>query len=178
MFKSTILIIPGLGNSGPAHWQSLWEKRYGFARVEQADWETPVCVDWISTLQNHLEAHNPGDVILVGHSLACSTIAYWAKEYNVAIKAALLVAPSDTEAPSYPPGTSGFTPMLLNKLPFKTITVMSTNDFYVSPQRAELFADAWGSKLVNIGDAGHINGESNLGEWEEGLALLRELDEG
>ncbi|GAA3963723.1 RBBP9/YdeN family alpha/beta hydrolase [Mucilaginibacter dorajii] len=177
MFKSTIFIIPGLGNSGPEHWQSLWEKRFGFTRIEQQDWETPVCADWITTLQSYLDTHNPADVILVGHSLACSTIAYWAKEYNVAIKAALLVAPSDTEAPSYPPGTTGFAPMLLNKLPFKTIAVMSTNDFYVSPQRAEQFANAWGSKLINIGDAGHINGASNLGEWEEGLEFLRELDE-
>lgn len=177
MFKSTIFIIPGLGNSGPEHWQSLWEKRFGFTRVEQADWETPVCADWISTLQSYLDTKNPADVILVGHSLACSTIAYWAKEYNVAIKGALLVAPSDTEAPSYPPGTTGFAPMLLNKLPFKTIAVMSTNDFYVSPQRAEQFANAWGSKLINIGDAGHINGASNLREWEEGLEFLRELDE-
>jgi predicted alpha/beta hydrolase family esterase len=176
VFKSTIFIIPGLGNSGAGHWQSLWQKRFSFTRVEQADWETPVCADWISTLQSYLEVHNPADVILIGHSLACSAITYWAKEYNVAIKGALLVAPSDTEAPSYPPGTTGFAPMLLNKLPFKTITVMSTNDFYVSPERAELFAKAWGSKLINIGATGHINGDSNLGEWEEGLAFLSELD--
>jgi predicted alpha/beta hydrolase family esterase len=176
-FKSTIFIIPGLGNSGPAHWQSLWEKRFGFTRVEQQDWETPVCADWTTNLQSYLDANNPADVILVGHSLACATIAYWAKEYNVAIKAALLVAPSDTEADSYPTGTTGFAPVPLIKLPFKSITVTSTNDFYVSPQRAQQFAEAWGSKLVNIGDAAHINAQSNLGEWEAGLELLRELDE-
>jgi predicted alpha/beta hydrolase family esterase len=178
VFKSTIFIIPGLGNSGPEHWQSLWEKRFGFTRVEQADWETPVCSDWVANLQSYLEAHNPADVILVGHSLACSTIAYWAKEYNVAIKGALLVAPSDTEADSYPTGTSGFAPVPLLKLPFKSIVVASTSDFYVSYNRVELFADSWGSKLINIGTAGHINAASNLGEWEQGLAFLRELDEG
>jgi predicted alpha/beta hydrolase family esterase len=177
MFKSTILIIPGLGNSGPQHWQSLWEKQFGFTRVEQQDWETPVCADWITTLQAYVDKYDAKDVILVGHSLACATIAYWAMEYNVAIKAALLVAPSDTEAESYPTGTTGFAPVPLIKLPFKSTTVMSTNDFYVTPQRAQLFADAWGSKLESIGDASHINASSGLGTWEAGLELLRELDE-
>lgn len=176
MFKSTILIIPGLGNSGPAHWQSLWEQQFGFTRVEQQDWETPVCADWIRTLQNYINRYNPNDVILVGHSLACATIAYWAKEYNVAIKGALLVAPSDTEAESYPPGTTGFAPVPLIKLPFKSTTIMSTNDFYVTPERAQQFANAWGSKLVNIGDASHINASSGLGNWAAGLELLKELD--
>ncbi len=177
MFRSTILIIPGLGNSGPQHWQSLWQQRFGFTRVEQQDWDTPVCSDWINTLQQYLDKLSPTEVILVGHSLACATIAYWAKAYNVAIKGALLVAPSDTEADSYPTGTTGFAPVPLIKLPFKSIAVMSSNDFYVKPERAELFANSWGSKLINIGDAAHINASSNLGMWEQGLELLKELDE-
>jgi predicted alpha/beta hydrolase family esterase len=176
VFKSTILIIPGLGNSGPEHWQSIWEKQFNLIRVEQQDWETPVCADWIKTLNDYVNQHNPTEVILVGHSLACATIAYWAREFNVTIKGALLVAPSDTEADTYPEGTTGFSPVPLIKLPFKSIVVMSTNDYYVSPERAQLFADSWGSKLINIGDATHINASSNLGEWEEGLALLKELD--
>ncbi|WP_370580069.1 RBBP9/YdeN family alpha/beta hydrolase [Mucilaginibacter sp. FT3.2] len=177
MFNSTILIVPGLGNSGPEHWQSIWEKQFGFTRVEQQDWDTPVCADWINTLQQYIADRNPTEIILVGHSLACSTIAYWAKEFNVAIKGALLVGPSDTEADSYPTGTTGFAPVPLNKLPFKSIVVASTDDFYVRYNRAQLFADAWGSKLVNIGAAGHINASSNLGEWQAGIELLKELDQ-
>jgi predicted alpha/beta hydrolase family esterase len=176
VFKSTILILPGLGNSGPAHWQSIWEKQFNLIRVEQQDWETPVCADWIKTLNGYVTQHNPAEVILAGHSLACATIAYWAREFNIIIKGALLVAPSDTEADTYPEGTTGFSPVPLIKLPFKSIVVMSTNDYYVRPERAQLFADSWGSKLINIGDATHINASSNLGEWEEGLALLKELD--
>jgi predicted alpha/beta hydrolase family esterase len=175
-FKSTILIVPGLGNSGPQHWQSLWEKQFNFARIEQQDWETPVCNNWITTINNHVKKHDPANVILVGHSLACSTIAYWAKTYNISIKGALLVAPSDTEADSYPPGTSGFAPVPLIKLPFKSIVVVSNDDFYVKPERAALFANSWGSEVVNIGDAGHINVSSGYGEWEQGLELLKQLD--
>jgi predicted alpha/beta hydrolase family esterase len=175
-FRSTILIIPGLGNSGPEHWQSIWERRFNFTRVEQKEWETPVCADWIENINSEVKKYDPANVILVGHSLACATIAYWAQKYNVAIKGALLVALSDTEADSYPPGTTGFAPVPLIKLPFRSIAVVSNNDFYVKPQRAELFANSWGSELVNIGDAGHINTSSGFGEWDVGLELLKRLD--
>ncbi|GAB3931794.1 hypothetical protein GCM10028804_44960 [Larkinella terrae] len=118
----------------------------------------------------------PAEVLLVGHSLACSTIAYWAQTFNRPIKGALLVAPSDTEAESYPPGTTGFAPIPLSKLPFPSIVVASINDFYVTLERATLFAQSWGSKLVNIGAAGHINVNSGHTDWPEGLRLLQELE--
>jgi uncharacterized protein len=177
IFKSQILIHPGLNNSGEKHWQTLWEKRYPqFIRVDQKEWDKPVCSEWISHLDNVVQSKEVDNVIIVGHSLACATIAFWSREFKRKIKGALLVAPSDTEADSYPEGTTGFKPMPLVKLPFRTITVMSSNDKYVSIERAKVFANAWGSDLVNIGDAGHINAESDLGFWEFGLELLDRLD--
>jgi len=89
----------------------------------------------------------------------------------------LLVAPSDTEAPSYPPGTSGFTPMSTQRLPFPSIMVASTDDPYVTPERAEIFSQAWGSELVWLENAGHINGQTGFGPWPEGLRLLSSLTE-
>lgn len=176
-FTSNILIHPGLGNSGEKHWQTLWEKRFPqFKRIQQKEWDTPVCEDWIATIDEWVMQHDPQNVILVGHSLACSAIGYWAQKYQRKIKGAMLVAPSDTEADTYPPGTTGFMPMPMNKLPFPSITVMSTNDHYVRIERAQAFAKAWGSELVNIGDAGHINADSNLFFWEFGLELLGRLD--
>jgi predicted alpha/beta hydrolase family esterase len=175
MPNSIVFILPGLYNSGPQHWQSHWEQEYGFTRIHQQDWETPVCEDWITTLDQAVTQHPLDQVILAGHSLACCTVAHWAYRFNRPIKGALLVGPSDVEAPSYPPGTTGFQPMPLNKLPFPAVTVASTNDEYVTVERAQQFADAWGSKLVVIGDYGHINSASNLGNWPEGLALLKQL---
>jgi hypothetical protein len=87
----------------------------------------------------------------------------------------LLVAPSDTEADSYPPGTTGFTPMSTQRLPFPTIMVASTNDPYVTPERAKAFGQAWGSEVVWIENAGHINGQSGYGPWPEGVELLFKL---
>ena len=61
------------------------------------------------------------------------------------------------------------------RLPFPSIVVASTNDEYVSVARAREFAEWWGSELVLIGDAGHINGASGYGPWPEGEAMLLEF---
>jgi predicted alpha/beta hydrolase family esterase len=175
--KATVLILPGLGNSGEGHWQTLWENQFGFTRVEQRDWDTPVCREWIETLDRKILDCKTSDIILVGHSLACCTIAYWSQYFNRKIKGALLVAPSDTEADTYPPGTTGFSPVPLNKFPFPSITVASTNDYYISHARAQHFANAWGSELITIGEAGHINVASGFGPWPQGLDYLKKLDQ-
>jgi uncharacterized protein len=176
-FQSKVLIHPGLGNSEDRHWQTMWEKRFpNFERVHQAEWERPVKDEWIKTLDDYVMKHDPGSVIIVGHSLACATIAFWCAEYQRHIRGALLVAPSDTEAPGYPEGTTGFTPMPANKLIFPSIVVASANDSYVSLDRAKIFANRWGSELIDIGNAGHINAETNLMFWEFGLELLGRLD--
>jgi predicted alpha/beta hydrolase family esterase len=59
--------------------------------------------------------------------------------------------------------------------PFKSILFGSQNDPYCTTVRAEQFAKAWGSQYLNLGKCGHVNAESNLGDWPEGLAWLNEL---
>ena len=88
------------------------------------------------------------------------------------VRGALLVAPSDVEAPSYPPGSVGFIPVPLVRFPFASIVVASSDDRYVTVERAAQFARAWGSELADVGVRGHINSDSGLGEWAEGQALL------
>jgi predicted alpha/beta hydrolase family esterase len=176
MFNSTILTLPGIGGSGPQHWQSLWEREYGFTRIEQRDWETPIRADWIANIQKVVLKYDPKDVILVGHSAVCGAIVEWAQQYPTTIKGALLVAPADPEAETFPAGVNGFTPMSLEPLPFPSIVVASSNDYYVTPDRATQFAKAWGSELINIGKAGHINVASGFGRWDEGLEILKGLD--
>jgi predicted alpha/beta hydrolase family esterase len=137
----------------------------------------PICNDWIETINSEIKKHDPSKIILVTHSLACTTVAYWAQKFNIGIKGALLVGPSDTEADTYPPGTSGFTPVPLIKLPFPSIVVSSSNDYYVTVDRSRQFANNWGSEWITIGDAGHINVASGFGEWDKGLELLKKLDD-
>jgi len=82
--------LPGLYNSGPQHWQTYWENEYGFKRIEQNNWEEPVCDDWIKRIDDAIAVYPPDQVILIGHSLACCTIVKWAEKYNRIIKGALL----------------------------------------------------------------------------------------
>jgi predicted alpha/beta hydrolase family esterase len=65
--------------------------------------------------------------------------------------------------------------MPLGRLPFPSVVVASTDDPYVTIERARTFADGWGSRLVTVGDAGHINSQSGLCDWPAGFALLQEL---
>lgn len=170
------LIIPGLGNSGPAHWQTWFEKTVpNCKRIEQKEWDAPALSDWLTAIDHAVSALDPSSVVLIGHSLGCSTIAHWAKHSGKIIKGALLVAPSDIEAPVYTFPATGFTPIPLDKLPFKTIVVASNNDVWVSAERARNFADNWGSEFINIGDAGHINADAGFGPWEEGISILKKL---
>jgi len=173
--NASVLIIPGLYNSGPEHWQSQWERARGDClRVEQRDWETPARADWVAALDAAVSAMR-GPPVLVAHSTGCATVAHWAQTGGARARGALLVAPSDPEAPSYPAGPVGFSPMPLDKLPFPTIVVASDDDEYVTPARAAAFAHAWGARLVNLGRAGHINSASGLGSWLDGQRLLEEL---
>jgi predicted alpha/beta hydrolase family esterase len=177
---TSVLLIPGLFNSGPEHWQSLWQAKHpDYYRVQQADWETPHRDDWVQTLHACLlQIDSP--IVLAAHSLACATIAHYAAQHGDCkgrIAAALLVAPSDVEAPTYPPGSTGFDPMPLSKLPFRSVLVASTDDPYVTLERAAFFARSWGSNLIKIANAGHINTASGHGPWPEGEAWLEQLRE-
>jgi hypothetical protein len=170
-----VLILPGLFDSGPDHWQTLWELKHpSFRRVRQRDWQTPDRSEWVATLQGAV-AESATPALLVAHSLACCLVAHWAAVHDGPIQGALLVAPADVEAPDFPEGTAGFAPMPLARLPFPSIVVASTNDPYVTTARATEFAAAWGARLELIGAAGHINSESGLGTWPQGLAFLEKL---
>lgn len=181
MNSVTTLILPGLGNSGPEHWQSYWEREDSTCqRVLQSEWDSPCCADWVSTLGAAINAA-PEAVVLVAHSSSCALIAHWVHGATSSdldrVLGALLVAPSDPDGPRYPTEPTGFGPMPLERLPFPSIVVASTDDVYVSMERASAYADAWGSTLVDIGPQGHINSASGLGAWPAGYALLTELRE-
>jgi len=177
----SILLVPGLFDSGPEHWQSIWGAKHPeYHRVQQTDWETPRLSDWVQTLHASICAIGTIPIVLVGHSTACATVAHLAAEYGDCegrVAAAFLVGPSDVEAPTYPAGPTGFSPMPLQKLPFRSVVVASSNDPYVTLERAELFARCWGSRLNELTNAGHINTASGHGPWPEGEEWLKELCE-
>lgn len=172
-----VLLIPGLKNSGPEHWQSYWERQYPqlFRRVEQDNWQEPEREAWVMRLGEIAGSGMPGNLVLVGHSVGCATILHAVHRYGWKLKGALLVAPSDVDHPNYPTYIKNFSPMPLQRLPFPTIVVASDTDHVVSLQRATDFATAWGSRLVVVPAAGHFLPKDGFGPWPEGLPLLQEL---
>ena len=174
-----VLILPGLGDSGPDHWQSHWQRRDAACRrVHQDEWDTPHCDDWVARLDATM-ADQRDPVVFAAHSSACALVAHWAAraapERLARVRGALLVAPSDPDHPNYPPGPRGFGPVPLAPLPFASTLVASADDRYVSPQRARAYADAWGSAFALIDNAGHINAASGFGPWPQGYAWLEAL---
>lgn len=171
--KTTVIIVPGLGDSGPDHWQTRWGRDHpAYRRVCQRDWYQPQVGEWVEALDREIR-RAPNPAILVGHSLGCITIAEWAKRHWADIRGALLVAPADADCR---PFFGGRIP--LQPLPFPSTLVASENDPHLELERARLFARHWGSRLVNLGQAGHINVESGFGPWPDGETLLAELREG
>jgi predicted alpha/beta hydrolase family esterase len=176
-----ILILPGRGDSGAKHWQTFWERSHPrYQRVQQREWDNPQIDEWVATLQQAIVAADM-PAVLVAHSLSVSLVAHWAARHGAAdgsrVKGALLVAPSDVEDPSYPPGADGFAPIPLIRLPFASIVVASTDDARVSIERAEQFAAAWGSQLAVPGAFGHLGSLAELGDWPYGAYLLQALIE-
>ncbi|OLV15633.1 RBBP9/YdeN family alpha/beta hydrolase [Deinococcus marmoris] len=177
----TLIIVPGLGDSGPQHWQTLWQHKFGAERVRQDDPENPLPEVWAARLHEVIEA-TPGQLVLVAHSAGVATVAHWAQlsggEDMARVRGALLVAPADPEQPGMAelhPQLLALAPLPLDELPFPALLVYSENDPYCTPERAEAMAEAWGAAAVSAGEAGHINAESGHGEWLDGEILLSEV---
>lgn len=167
-----ILIVPGLNGSGPGHWQTLWEEKHGYERVEQRDWGKPDLVEWISTL-NAVVTASSERAVLVAHSLGCLTVAHWAQAHKTSqIQCALLVTPPDVESSFYAPESMRRF-ATHNAIPFPSVLVGSENDYHMKLNSVRRLAEYWNSRFVNAGAVGHINLDSGHGPWPEGEALLQ-----
>jgi predicted alpha/beta hydrolase family esterase len=171
-----VLLLPGWLDSDPDHWQSRWQALHGDVRVVQDDWLWPKRGDWMARLEEVL-LDDETPALLVAHSLGCQLVAAWAahSKHVARVKGALLVAPPDTERDDMPPNLHGWRPIVRARLPFAAIAVTSSDDPYCAPERGATLARDWGAERIDIGARGHINGESGLGDWPAGRALLERL---
>ncbi|MEO9338188.1 alpha/beta hydrolase [Mesorhizobium sp. SB112] len=173
------LILPGLNGSGETHWQRHWLDDHDDAiLVQQEHWSHPVLEDWLYNLESQLLAH-PG-AILVAHSLGCILAASLAgREAAEHVAGAILVAPCDIPPTREKhPGRIQFSDMPRARLPFPSILVASRDDPYMSFDTARKYSNIWGSGLVDLGNAGHINVASGFGRWEDGYALASSFKAG
>jgi len=167
-----ILFVAGLNGSGEDHWQTRWRPRLPHARlVEQADWDHPSREAWVGALVDAVTSANR-PVVLIAHSLGVTTVAHAAPRLAGAdIRGAFLVAPPSDKALAAAAGDQ-WPPTPSQPLPFPSMLVASRSDPYGPHSFAEEKALQWGSRLVDAGEAGHINAESGHGPWPEGLVRL------
>lgn len=164
--------VPGFGGSGANHWQTWLEiTQQNVRRIEQSDWNAPDIDRWVENVDKILSGYNPSTVVLIAHSLGCHTVAEWARRTGKQLRGAMLVAPPDIDVVR-----NGLRVLQhenpLVSLPFQTVVVASTNDPWADIKTAENYSKIWGSRFVNIGDAGHINADSGHFEWQQGVELL------
>lgn len=173
MSPPKILLLPGWQDSDAGHWQSRWEALHGDHRVQQHDWMRPLRGDWSSRLEEEVLAA-AGPVALVAHSLGCQLVAAWAahSSHTGRVRAALLVAPGDTERDDLRQMIPGWAPIVRRPLPFPALMIAADNDPYCAVERARRMAEDWGARFVDAGARGHLNSESGLGDWPEGRQLL------
>jgi uncharacterized protein len=178
----TILIVPGLRDHVPEHWQTLLEQKLPNATsVPRMEHDKLSCAAWVAALDLALGAI-AGPVILVAHSAGVMITVHWAQRHRRPIHGALLAAPPDFESPlpaGYPTQEvlreNGWLPTPRARLPFPSIVAASTNDPLGRFERVAELAAAWGSRLVDIGAVGHLNPAAGFGEWPRAEEFIREL---
>ncbi|MGN8050225.1 RBBP9/YdeN family alpha/beta hydrolase [Curtobacterium sp. 22159] len=181
------VIVPGIWNSGPDHWQSLWEAERRAAapgsvsRIEPRSWDRPDPSDWAAAIGRAVSAHEEPPV-LVAHSLGVLAVASWLQDpRNPPVAGAFLVAPPDPAASGFPEAAGGFreptaadqAQASARRVPSRLI--VSDDDPYRTAERAIGFAVAVGAEVVRVGALGHVNVASGIGSWPAGRALLEEF---
>ncbi|TCP15188.1 hypothetical protein EV683_102105 [Crenobacter luteus] len=170
-----ILIVPDIGDPDPQHWQSLWERRNPtFARVALRDRAAPACADWVAGIDAAVAAAGP-HTLLVAHGLGCLAVAHWAAAGGRPIRGALLVAVPDPDGPRFPAAATGFADPPRERFAFDSVVVASDDDPYADPAFARAIARDWGSRFAGAGARGHLDAQSGLGVWPEGLVRLATL---
>ena len=180
--QPTIVIVPGLRDHVPDHWQTLLgEQLPGSVTVPRMAMNKLSCAAWVHQIDRTLAAVD-GPVILVAHSGGVMMVVHWATQHRRPIHGALLATPADLESPlpeGYPTletlQQGGWLPVPRERLPFPSIVTASTNDPLARYGRVARYARDWGGRLVNIGTVGHLNPAAGFGEWPQALEFIREL---
>jgi predicted alpha/beta hydrolase family esterase len=166
-----VILVPGLHDSGPGHWQTRWQRAHPeFRRVRQDDWSNPDLAGWSARL-DQVRAADPRPALVVAHSFGCLAAVHSIAGNPRNVAGAFLAAPADPEK-------FGVTAMLPRApLACPTVLIGSRDDPWMRADHAALWARRWGSEFVDAGAVGHINAESDLDDWPLGQKWLQLLYE-
>ena len=181
-----VLIVPGLRDYVAQHWQTLLEARLRAAgraviSVPPMGRDDLDCATKVAAIGQ--AAHSVvGPIVIVAHSGGCIMVAHWAKQTQRPVRGALLATPPDFESPmpeGYPTlaalRAGGWLPMPRDRLPFPSIVAASRNDPLARFERVADLGRDWGSRLVDLGEVGHLNPASGFGVWPRAEAFIDEL---
>ncbi len=179
------MIVPGIWNSGPEHWQTLWQDERAASggrvlRIGPSSWSEPEPDDWTAAISRAVAASDEPPV-LIAHSLGVLAVAEWLRgSGRPAVAGAFLVAPPDPDAPGFPEAARGFrAPTALadaDRAGVPARMVVSDDDPYCTSDRAVGFAGAIGAEVIRVGALGHVNVASGIGSWDPGRALLDDFE--
>lgn len=176
---ANILIIPGFKGADEDHWQSRWEAKMPNAtRVNQAEFNKPVCEDWKQEIEKAILASDK-PAVLVAHSLGVAAAVHVLNENDDVKKkvvGAFFVSPPDVANTKIrPKHLMTFGPYPTGPMPCPTFVIGSSNDSFSDQKRMQETAADWGAFFVDAGESGHINGETGHGPWPEGLMVFAEF---
>ncbi|MDE2395752.1 MAG: alpha/beta hydrolase [Burkholderiales bacterium] len=183
---ATLLIVPGLRDEAPEHWQTLLAARLrqqgrAVRAVPPMGREDLDCARRLDAIEREAQAVD-GPLVVVAHSAGCVMGVHWAARTRRAVAGALWAAPPDFEQPmpaGYPTlaalEAGGWLPVPRHPLPFRSIVAASRNDPLARYERVVELASQWGSELVDLGEVGHLNPASGYGEWPRAEALIAAL---
>ncbi|AZG46966.1 RBBP9/YdeN family alpha/beta hydrolase [Gordonia insulae] len=178
----TVVFVPGLRDHVAVHWQSMLADR-----LEKARTVPPLERDKLSrharvAALDNVVSEVDGPVVLVAHSAGVMTTVHWAHRATRPVLGALLATPADLEL-ALPEGyptkleldEGGWNPIPRQRLPFPSIVAASRTDRLGRYRRIAGMAETWGSRLVDLGDVGHLNPASGYGWWPQAEELVDEL---
>ena len=172
-----VLVVPGLHDSGPTHWQTWLQRQSRHSlRVQQRDWGEPDLDRWAERIGETLASQPPARWIAVAHSFGCLALARHLaivsgtrRDLGRPIRAALFVAPADprkfSAEPLLPP----------SRLPLRSTLIGSETDPWMSGSEARRWAGLWGARFISLGDAGHINVEAGFGPLPQARAAVVDM---
>jgi len=182
MAEPTVLIVPGLRDHVPQHWQTLLAAALPKVRcvppMGREDLDVSARVAAIEREAQAIE----GPLVIVAHSGGCIMVAHWARQTRRPVQGALLATPPDFEQPmpqGYPTlaqlDAGGWLPVPRDWMPFPSIVASSRNDPLGDAARVAELAGDWGSRLVDLGEVGHLNPASGFGPWPKAHEFIEEL---
>ncbi|WP_423459462.1 RBBP9/YdeN family alpha/beta hydrolase [Ottowia sp. VDI28] len=181
-FKPTLLLVPGLRDEAPGHWQAIlagqWPGAVSLPALGRRNIDLAARLVQIEDAVQAIQ----GPVVLVAHSGGVIATVHWAQRTRAAIHGALLATPPLFAGPlgsEFPDLAEfqrhGWMPIPCSPLPFRSIVAASRNDPLGSYEGVSELAHGWGARLVDLGESGHLNPASGFGLWPAALELVREL---